>query len=442
MKAALRTYARPLGAIAVVVVALLGIIALEVGPACRGRAAWAQEQDLPGVASDSMVTPAAPAAPAAPLPPPTNGSNSNDRVQMSRRDIEEIRSHIHSGDNDLVKVGEDIEVGPNDHVLGDVMAMGGNVIVHGQVDGDVVATGGDVTVTDGAQVRGDAVSLGGQVRKAPTAIVLGKTVTVGAFPRHFFEPRTMWAVGHGVAFLASLFTFLLWLLIAWIVVAVFPARSQRVLDTLRAQLGTSLLWGILGLIAIVPVLIGVVLVAVLLCVTIIGIPVGVLLILGYCVAVAALFVWGGVIGAARAGEWVIARLSPRLGAPTLVRSTLVGVATLSIPGLIGRLFSLGGLEFFPVSLLGGSLRFMCWLLWTALLLAGMGAILHARAGQVEPIRLPWGGSGPAPQPGFPIPPVPPAPMAAAPPGPVPPVPPAPPIAPAPPASPGTPETTG
>src|SRR5512140_319790 len=246
------------GALALVgVVAVVALVALTVGPLGRcERTAWAQEQALPGVATDSLVAPS-PGTPAPPaVPDLPGGSGTNDRVQLDRRDIRELRNHIHAGDNDLVKLGEDIEVGPGDHVLGDVFAMGGNVTVRGQVDGDVVAMGGDVTVEDGAQVRGDAVSMGGQVRKGQSAIVLGKTVTVGAFPRHFFAPRTMWAVGHGVAFLAHLSRILLWLLIGWIVVAVLPARSQRVLTTLRARVAASFGWGILGLIAIVPALVG------------------------------------------------------------------------------------------------------------------------------------------------------------------------------------------
>ncbi len=410
MRPALRNIVAP--------VAIVALVALALAAGGHRRAAWSQEQDLPGVASDSIVTnpPRVPPVPGVPLSP---------GLQIDRRDAEEIRRHIHAGDNDIVKVGEDIEVGPSDHVLGDVFAMGGNVTVRGQVDGDVVAMGGDVSVDDGAQVRGDAVSLGGQVRKGPAAVVLGKTVTVGAFPKRLLAPRALWAVGHGVAFIATVTKFLIWLLIAWVIVSLFATRSQRVLAELRGRFGMSLLWGVLGLIGFVPALIAVVLVAALLCVTIIGIPVGVLLILGYCVAVVLLLLWGGVLGAARVGEWAIARLSPRLGEPTLVRSTLIGIVAVTLPGLMGRLFELVGLDFFPAGMLGVTLRVVGWVIETVVLVAGMGAVLHARAGQVDPIRMPWSGATPAPPaaPGSP----PAAPVA--------------PVPPAPPATPGAPETT-
>src|SRR5882672_5132056 len=161
--------------------AVVGLVAaLAVGALLltrSGRPAWAQETDLPGSVADSTVngTPGAPGAPAVPEPPAGSG--------LDRTDMQEIRRHIHAGDNDVVKVGQDIVIDTNDHVLGHVFAVGGNVIVRGQVDDDVVAMGGSVTLEDGAQVHGDVVSLGGQIHKAPSATVLGTTATVGGFPR-------------------------------------------------------------------------------------------------------------------------------------------------------------------------------------------------------------------------------------------------------------------
>jgi hypothetical protein len=397
--------------VALGLVAVVACVALTLAGHRSARVAWAQETDLPGAVADSTtaLTPATPGAPAVPATP------------LNRADLREIRRQIHSGDNDVVKVGEDILVDTNEHVLGHVFAMGGNVDVRGQVDNDVVAMGGDVTIEDGAQVRGDVVSLGGKVNKARSATVLGETVTVGGFPKRFFSPGAMWAMGGGMQFVGTLVKLCMWLLIGWVVVSLFPTRSQRVLDGLRGRVGPSLLWGLLGLIAIVPALIGVVLVAVLLCVTIIGIPVGVLLLLGYCLAVAALVLWGGVMGAAAVGEWGITRLSPRLGSPTLMRSTLIGMTALLIPGLVGSLFHILGMAVTPALVLGTALRVFGRVVGCIAFFAGFGAVLRARGGQVGPLRMPW--SAPV------TPPAPQAPgSAAAPPYASPPPPPAPPPA--------------
>ena len=37
--------------------------------------------------------------------------------------------------------------------------------------------------------------------------------------------------------------------------------------------------------------------------------------------------WGGVLGASALGDWLVRRLAPRLGEPSLVRNTLVGIQT-------------------------------------------------------------------------------------------------------------------
>jgi hypothetical protein len=398
-------------------------VGLLAGP---GLIASAQETDLPGVPADSVssdflrgsgavqppalpVAPAAPGTPASPVAPaePVAPDAPSEMI---------VRRKIHGGDNDVVQVGKDVVVERGEHVLGNVVAMGGDVTVRGMVEEDVVALGGDVEVEDGAVVRGDAVSIGGVVNKAPAATVAGSTVTVGNLPRGLFAWQGLNLVGQGVKFMTRLITLCLWMLIAWIMIMVLTARSARVVKGIEEHPGPALGWGLLGLICIVPATITVALVAALLCVTIIGIPVAVFLLLGYIVGLVLLMLWGGVVGSAAAGGWLVRRLSPRLGEPSLVRNTLVGVVAVSLPGLIAPVFAAMLLAVPPAALLGGALGGLGKLLELGVLLAGMGGILRARAGQIDPWRVPWGGAGP----GWAQPPV--APTA-------PPVPPAPPQAP-------------
>jgi hypothetical protein len=166
-------------------------------------------------------------------------------------------------------------------------------------------------------------------------------------------------------------------------------------------------WGFIGLLAIIPLTVAVALAAVLLVVTIIGIPVAVLLLLGYLVAILVACLWGGVLGASALGAWLVRRLSPRLGEPSLVRNTLVGITALGVLGLIGPLFGALGMAIPPAAILAKMLRFFCGLLNCLVLLTGLGGLLRAKAGQVEPLRMPWG----APRVAVP-PPIPPAPPAA------------------------------
>ena len=381
--------------------ALAGALVLTFGPGAR-----AQETELPGVSADSIhegfLEPPVPAeveAPAAPgaLPAPPRAPD-DPRTEAFRR-------RIHAGDNDVVQVGHDVVIERGEHVLGHVIAMGGNVTVKGVVEDDVVAMGGDVFIEDGAMVRGDAVSLGGQVHKGKTATVLGSNVTVGGLPKAFFDFRSLGLIGSGMKVVTNLFNLLFWLIVGWVVVMATTERSRRILAELETHPFASAGWGFLGLLAIAPVTVAVALAAVLLVVTIIGIPVAVLLLLGYVLAICVAFLWGGVLGASALGGWLVRRLAPRLGEPTLVRNTLVGIAALGLLGMLGPLFTGLGMAIPPAAILGKMLKFFTGLLQLVVMLAGLGAVLRAKAGQVEPLRMPWGPSRVAAPP--PVPPTPP-----------------------------------
>jgi hypothetical protein len=389
---------------------LIGALALACALVLTfGAGARAQETELPGVSADSVhedfleapgVEIEAPAEPGA-LPAPPR-SPDDPRTEAFRR-------RIHAGDNDVVQVGHDVVIERGEHVLGHVIAMGGNVTVKGVVEDDVVAMGGDVYVEDGAIVRGDAVSLGGQVHKSKSATVLGSNVTVGGLPKAFFDFRSLGLIGNGMQFLTRLFKLVFWLIVGWVVVMASTERSRRVLEAIESHPFASAGWGFVGLLALAPLTVAVVLAAVLLVVTIIGIPVAVLLLLGYVLAVCVACLWGGVLGASAVGGWLVRRLAPRLGEPTLVRNTLIGIAALGVLGLVGTLFSALGMAIPPAAILGKMIKFFTWLLQTIVLLAGLGGLLRAKAGQVEPLRMPWGPSRVgAPPPVPPSPPVAPA----------------------------------
>ncbi len=380
--------------------ALVVVLMATIGP---GGGAQAQETELPGVSADSVhrdfiggshavPAPAAPALPGAPAPPALPDAP---QAPHAIRDADDpqtraFRRRMHAGDNDVVQVGEDVVVERGEHVLGHVFAMGGNITIRGMVDDDVVAMGGDVTLEDGATVRGDVVSLGGLVHKAPTATILGSNVTVGGLPKRLFDFRTMALVGSGVKFLTALTNLLFWLFIGWVVIQLSTTRSRRVLAEIERKPLAAMGWGLLGLLALAPAAFVIALVAVLLVVTIIGIPVAAIVLLGYCVAVLVLLLWGGVLGATALGGWLVRRLTPRLGEPTLMRSTVIGIAAMGVLNLIGPMFRAMGIMIPPAALLGGLLTFVGFTIQALALLAGFGGLLRARAGQVDPIRVPWG----------------------------------------------------
>ncbi len=355
--------------LALAAVALVVVVAL-----CWLAESRAQETELPSVSADSVSDDF------------LKGPGGTEIVGGQARDIE-LPNHIRisTDKDDVVEVGQDIVIERNQQVLGHVLAMGGNITIRGVVDDDVVAMGGDVILEDGAQVRGDAVSVGGRVRRSGSATVLGSTVSVGSIPKSLFALSAFNMLDRGMKFVGSLFSLLFLVLITWAVVSLTKSRTARIVAEIERATLASLGWGLLALIAVVPASIVICLVAVLLVVTIIGIPVAVLALLGYIVGLVLLAVWGSIVGATALGGWMVRRLTPRLGEPTLVRNAIVGVVAISLPGLLGHLFQGFGPVVPPALVLGGALEGFGKLLGLCTLLAGVGGILRARAGQPAPL---------------------------------------------------------
>lgn len=358
--------------------AALVLLALALG-GLSARGAGAQEVELQGVPADSVgedfLQPGAPAAPAAP------GDPAGPRTIEGPGGI----YRVHAGKNDVVQMGEDILIESGEHVLGHVFAMGGTITVRGIVDDDVVAIGGDVVLEPGAQVRGDAVSIGGQVRKDPGATILGSSVSVGNVPGGFMGLQVLNFIGRGVDAVSRIFGILFTMLLAWALVSLTRARTERIAARIEQAPLATLGWGALAFIGVAPATIAVALAAVLLVVTIIGIPVAVLGLLGYSFGVLLLVIWGALVGAVVVGAWLVRRLSPRLGAPSLVRHAMVGVVALAALELAGDLFGAVGMVVPPAGILSGLLGVLGWIVCIATTLAGVGAILMTRAGQPAPL---------------------------------------------------------
>jgi len=327
------------------------------------------------------------------------------RGGTGERTIEGPGGHykVHVGKNDVVQMGEDIVIERGEHVLGHVLAMGGSVTVRGVVDDDVVAMGGDVILEDGAQVRGDAVAIGGNVEKAPGASIVGSAVSLGNIPAGVVGLSGLNFLSHGFDAIGKLFKILFWLFVAWLVVTLTRDRARRIIARIESDTLASIGYGALGLCGIVPATIVVALAAVLLVVTIIGIPVAVLLLLGYALALVVLVCWGVVLGAAALGGWLVRRLAPRLGQPELVRNTLVGVVAVMGLGLVASLFQGLGMFVPPAGILGGLLDVVGVLVGFGAMCAGIGGILRTRAGQPAPIPVDWSVPPVAP-PAAPVPP--------------------------------------
>jgi hypothetical protein len=216
---------------------------------------------------------------------------------------------------DYVRFGENIHIRPDERIAGDVVVIGGSILVEGSVSGDCVAVGGGIELRPGARVTGSVVGVAGTVLVADSTDVLGDVVSVwgnldvadplsvggeqvevrGLGGVHVpFGPFGAGLFGGPRGMLTDFWSFLRRLF--WVVILaglgvlafqIFPSRMQRITDIGENRGLVAFLAGFAGWILWLPAFL-------LLTITIIGIPLAILLLfltpvfvlLGY-VAVAA-----------------------------------------------------------------------------------------------------------------------------------------------------------
>lgn len=307
--------------------------------------------------------------------------------------------------DERVEIGGGVIVAEDEVITGDVVAVGGDVEVHGKVMGDAVAVGGRVHVYPDAKVHGDAVSVGGKVRVEEGGQVYGEKVSVD-----IGLPLSGLRFGSGHHDLAGLekprfwgiFANLIWvgatLLLALLFLAVAGGRIDVVSRRVEAQPGQSFLIGLLGAFA-TPI--ATVVTVVLLAITIIGI-----LLIPVLFLLEILMFVGGFLGVALAvGRRILAarRTSGDLAPARSSYFVLtIGFLALHALCLLGTIFGATGIPILPGLFKGFgifTLIFSTFVGYGALLLSRFGTTLPGPALPPLPPPPPT-----PPTPGFPPPP--------------------------------------
>ncbi len=306
----------------------------------------------------------------------------NARRERSREEVRHrVRDHIRTsirdgvggievrdGGTGVVRIWEDASVPAGETVDGDVVAVFGSVTVDGAVSRDVVAVLGSVRLGPEARVEGDVVSIGGHIDQADGATIRGESVQVGLTPVTFGLPaRSVIAFAIAAGWLVSIFT-------GWVFALLFPTGMLRVGTIVERRPAASFFLGVLSL----P---GFLLAMILLCITVIGIPLAVLLPM--------LYVLTGYAGQLVATAVLGARLSRRSLADGLMSPLLVGTLFVAVLLGVGGMLMPGNGAAQPIALF--------LLLSGALLLMGLGALgtgafLLSRFG-TRPRDVIWRGHG-------------------------------------------------
>jgi hypothetical protein len=307
---------------------------------------------------------------------PTTAEPPAERTPSDERTPPDVR-RTHRAGGDRVRVFGDVRVGEDEEVTGQVVAVLGSVRIDGAVGDQVVAVLGSVELGPKAVVNGDIVSVGGHVRRAEGSQVRGGVTEVSLADA---DARLHMAPWMGQVGLLSLFdgfgalprllgsTFRLFLLMLLASFALVVARGtveasahRLVDDPIKATLV-----GIAAEVLVAPVLF---LTAVILAISLIGIPL--LLLLPFIVLFLIVLALLGFSGTAFAiGQWARRRFG--LSTPPGITDVCIGVVLILLPLLVGRVIALGGWPASPVSFLliaaGVGMEFLAWS-------AGFGAVL-------------------------------------------------------------------
>ena len=323
-----------------------------------------------GSAAPSAIPPppAAPAepppgAPAPPVPPPIASDESGD----------------------VVRFGSDIVVREGQTVVGDVVAMGGDVTVNGHVEGEVVAMGGDVHLGPNGRVDGQVVTIGGQLHEEPGSHVGGQRVTAGGLSNRWFPGPIFGVFNSGLKAAWTIAKMLLVLLVAWGFTQLAPHRTQAAFEMFKNEPVKCLGFGLLAWALIIPSVVALALVVAILCITIIGIPLAIAVLLGYVLAIVLLVVWGYVVGAAVLGERLARQLGRSVSSLTLM--AVWGVVALTVIKVVGHLF--GGIPMGGAP--GGMLIVLATVITGVLVTVGAGSLLTTQLRRDSLSRL-WPGT--------------------------------------------------
>lgn len=179
-----------------------------------------------------------------------------------------LSSPLQARDGDAIRFGGNIVI-QEDETVESVVVVGGSVTVYGKVEESVVAIGGSIRVKDGGYIYEDAVSIGGKVEVDEDGKIWGSIVDIGnlaglsvlsddfhtSHEYHF----------DGVPNSIKILPFIGFLIIGLIVVSIFPGSVTRTLATIDEKTLPSLGFGMVGLLAFVPLVITLV-------ITLLGIP--------------------------------------------------------------------------------------------------------------------------------------------------------------------------
>ncbi len=238
------------------------------------------------------------------------------------------RAYVKIRGRDVVRFGEDIHIGRYELVEGDVVAIGGDVVIEGKVRGNVVNVFGDTELHGTAVINGDVVTVLGELNEYNNPRIRGETVSVAGGAPNIQLPFLNYDTGNLWGVVTRVVKFVIFTLLLLMILYFLPDRmrisSDHVFGSFFKSLGVGVLVLLVG--SVVVLILGVVL-----SITIIGIPVALLLVLSY----GALLLLGYFVSALALGRILCKKFGP-VGASTFLCG-FMGLFLISLPGFIAAM---------------------------------------------------------------------------------------------------------
>ena len=284
---------------------------------------------------------------------------------------------------DIVRIGGSVTVDNDEYVRGDVVVIGGSARIDGEVDGEVVVVGGSARFGPQADVHGDTTVVGGGLSRDPGAVVRGAIHEVG-FGDIAWRGRGEWGRSADWDWMNGIYPFArltgtlvrITLLILLTTLVLFVAKTpvEQIADRVAADPVKSWFVGFLTEMLFIPVLI---MTAVVLAISIIGIPLLALLPVAI-VALLVVMLVGFTAVAYHIGRLLQDKVDVLRTRP--YAATFAGILLIVSPVLLARLVGLtGDLGFvvWPIAAVGFLLEYSVWT-------AGLGAAALARFNRPAP----------------------------------------------------------
>ncbi len=315
-----------------------------------------------------VVAPPAPAAPAAPAAPPVF-----DRPSPAEAAPVYRRTGARLG------VAKPIVVAADEEVTDGVFSVGGPVRIEGRVRDGVVVVGSDLELTPTADVRGDLTIVGGQLTIAEGARHAGAVHhAAGASWPRWSWPTVGWSwfePGGAASWLPLAGTTTRILLLGFVMAVLAVFARGRVARIGAAAAATPVRAGLIGLAAQVLFVPALIVVAIVMAITIVGLPFVAVVVPLAVLAMLATMVLGFTSLAGRVGQAFGGAFTGT--GDGVVAAALAGLALIVLPTFLSRLVGVGpdALRFVAVGLLvlGTAIEYVAWTIGLgAAIMTGLG----------------------------------------------------------------------